>query len=311
MLPLKQTFLYPYTILILCRQALHSNTELANALFKISSSHFILLILPTAGSHQEELSKAAAFAFESRQAINEKFAVFLTNVRDKMLKSGVDIEKFRLFVVALFPPGDFIPSLPPNLTKIFEAITQHGLWDSLHYSPLVRIVRNFGAGDPEMEIWIRNYKKYVKAYTILASIEDCIESSLDTCTDRSQVDCVKYDPHYNSPVEWKTDFVDHSLQYLADVWEMFSDRYLLPDSPPTALLDRVRKGCVSVTWLVPSYLIPQLIKRVKIDTEFFRKHRILKVTVRDEIVYEEHIAKETTEVSSFSSPLFTTIICPL
>ena len=44
MLPLKQTFLYQYTILILCRQALHSNTELANALFRISSSHFILLI---------------------------------------------------------------------------------------------------------------------------------------------------------------------------------------------------------------------------------------------------------------------------
>ena len=253
------------------------------------------------GFRQDELSKAAVFAIENRQAINEKFAGFLTKVCDKMLKNGVNIKKFRLFVLALFPPGDCIPPLPTNLTEVFEAITHHGLWDSLHYSPLVRIVRKFGAGDPEMEAWIENYKKDLKAYTIVASIEDYIESSLDTCTDRSQVDIMKYDPRYNCPVEWKTNFIDHSLQYLTDVWEMFSDRYLLPDSPPTALLDRVRKGCVSVTWLVPSYLIPQLIKRVKIDTEFFQKHRILKVTVRGEIVYEE-VAKEAREVSPISFP---------
>jgi len=243
------------------------------------------------------MSKAAVFAFENRQAINEKFAVFQMNVCNKMLKNGVNTREFRFFVAALFPPGDCIPQSPTNLTEVFEAITHHRLWDCLHYSPLVRIVRNFGASDPEMKAWIQNYKKDLKAYTIVASIEDCIDSNLDTCTDQLRVDCAKYDPRYNCPVEWKTNFVDHSLQHLADVWEMFSDRYLLPDSPPTALLDRVRKGCVSVTWLVPSYLIPQLIKRVKIDTEFFQKHCILKVTVGGEIVYEEEVGKEAIEVS--------------
>ena len=160
----------------------------------------------------------------------------------------------------------------------------------------MRIVRNFGAGDPEIEAWIRKYKKDVKAYTIVTSIEDFIDSDLDACTHQSQVDSAKYDPCYNCPVEWKTDFVDLSLQHLTDVWEMFSDRYLVPDSPPTALLDRVRKGCVSVTWLVPSYLIPQLITRVKIDITFFQKHRILKVTVTGEVVYEE-VAKKAIEVT--------------
>ena len=69
--------------------------------------------------------------------------------------------------------------------------------------------------------------------------------------------------------------------------------------PPTALIDRVRKGCVSVTWLVPSFLIQQLIKRVKIDISFFQKHRILKVTVQGEVVYEDEVTKETTEVATF------------
>ena len=39
----------------------------------------------------------------------------------------------------------------------------------------------------------------------------------------------------------------HSLQYLTEVWEEFSCHYLIPDSPPTALLDRVCRDCFSVT----------------------------------------------------------------
>ena len=214
-----------------------------------------------------------------------------------MTKNGVDIKEFLLFVIALFPPGDCIPSTPTSLREVFEAITLHGLWDYFHYSPLVQIVQNFGAGDPEMNAWIQNYQKDLKAYALVARIEDYIESDLDTYTDQSHVYSAKYDPRYNCPVEWKLDFVDHSLQYLTNVWEMFSDRYLLPDSPPTALLDRVRKGCVCVTWLVPSYLIPQLIKRAKINPEFFQMRHILKVTVRGEVVHEG-VAKGSTEVSS-------------
>ena len=45
-------------------------------------------------------------------------------------------------------------------------------------SPLVGIVRKFGAGESEMKAWIQDYKKDLKAYAIVASIEDCIESEL-------------------------------------------------------------------------------------------------------------------------------------
>jgi len=137
----------------------------------------------------------------------------------------------------------------------------------------------------------------VKAYAIVASIEEYVESNLATwqCTDQSEVDKAKHDPCYNCPVEWKTHFLDHSLQHLTDVWEMFSNHYLVPDSPPTALLDRVRKGCVSVTWLVPSYLTKQLTERVKVDPELLQRYRIIKVTVKGDVVYQEDIAGKSTE----------------
>ena len=204
----------------------------------------------------------------------------------KLLESGINIEEFQLFVASQFPPGDCIPSSPASLTEVFKAITNHGLWDYFHFSPLVQIAKKFGGDDPEMESLIQTYRKDLKAYMLIATLENYIEVNSDV-TDPPAAKRAKYDLRYYTPVEWKTEFIDHSLQYLAEVWEVFSCHYLIPDCPPTCVLDRVRKGCFSVTWLVPTGLIPQLIKRTKSYTTFYQQHRILRVTVRDECIYEE------------------------
>lgn len=224
-----------------------------------------------------------------------KFADLQTKVCDKLFKNGVNIKHFHLFVTNQFPPGDCIPQPPASLMEIFKAITYHGLWDYLHYSPLVYIVKRFGAGDLEMESWIQTYLNDLKAYSLVTKLEDYIEADLE-CINLRPGKCAKYDPHYYCPVEWKAIFIDHSLQYLTDVWKAFSGRYLLPDSPPTALLDRVHKGCFAVTWLIPSHLITPLIKRIEVDTNFFQQHRIVKVAVGEECIYEE-VAEGCTSVS--------------
>ena len=209
----------------------------------------------------------------------------------KLFKNGVDTEEFRLFVTNQFPPGDCIPPPPATMTEIFKAITYHGLWDFFHYSPLVGIAKKFGAGDPEIEDWVQTYMKDLKAYNLVTTVEEYIETDLEVA-DSLPAKKAKYDPHYYCPVEWKTNFVDHSLQYLTDVWELFSSHYLVPDCAPTALLDRVRKGCFSVTWLISSNLISPLIERAKHDTAFFKQHRIQRVTVGEECVYKEVITEE-------------------
>ena len=265
----------------------------------ITYVHRVYLSILTAvvSGHQQQ-SKAADFARENRQTITGKFADFQTNVCKKLLMSGVDTEEFQLFVTNQFPPGDFIPASPTSLTEVFKAITNHGLWDYLHYSPLLQIAKRFGAGDPEIEGWVKTYKKDVKAYSIVTTVEGYIEADFGVANPAQ----AKYDPRYYTPVEWKTEFLDHSLRYLAEVWELFSSRYLMPDSPPTALLDRVCEGCLSVTWLVPSHLIESLTERVKIDTDFFQQHHILRVTVGEKCIYEEVTKKGTAVlVSSFWS----------
>ena len=259
----------------------------------------MIIHLLTAGPQKSEVTvtpeKRKAFAHENRQAITAKFAAFQTKVCQKLLENGVDSEMFRLFVINQFPPGDCIPPHPAGLLEIFEAITYNGLWDYFHYSPLVRIVQTFGAGDLEMKGWIQSYQKDLKAYLLVTKLEDYIETDVDN-SDPPPAMKAKYSPHYCYPVEWKTEFTDHSLQYLSDLWEIFSSCYLMPSSPPTALLDRVRKGCFSITWLIPSRFILYLIKRIQKNSEFFQQHHILRVTVGDRYVYEE-VTKETKLVS--------------
>ena len=253
---------------------------------------FSFFFVCAATSACQELSKAAEFARENQQAIKAKFANFQTDVCDKLIKNEIDTEKFRLFVMNQFPPGDCIPPSPASLTEIFKAITRHGLWDYFNYSPLIKIGRKFGAHDAEMEDWVQTYKKDLKAFSLMIKLKDYIEADLDV--DNLDVDDLppakraKYDPCYNCSVQWKTNIsVDHSLQYLSEVWEGFSCRYLMPDSPPTALLHRVCRGCLSVTWLVPKGLMSTLLKTATIDTDFFKRHCILRVMVEKKCVYEE------------------------
>ena len=205
---------------------------------------------------------------------------------NKLVEKGVNIEQFGLFVKNQFPPGNCIPPPPASVTEIFGAITHNRLWDYFHYSPLVRIADMFVAGDPEIKDWVEAYKKDLKAYSTLTTVEEYIEAGLNIA-DPPPADIAKYNPHYYCPVEWKTNFINHTLQYLAEVWDLFSSHYLVPDSPPTALIDHLCKGCISVTWLVPSSLSKTLVKKVNNDTTFLQQHHIIRVKVEDQCIYDK------------------------
>ena len=258
----------------------------------------------------QESSSAAFFKHENQAAIRAKFADFQTKVCEKLVNNGVNIELIRLFVENQFPPGNCIPPPPAGVIEIFRAITHHGLWSYWHYSPLEKIVRRFGDNDSEMESWVETYKKDLRSFCLVTKVEDIIDATLPpqkkvTEVDEPDLDVAyflpkeraKNDLHYYCPMKWKAQFMDHSLQYLSEVWEAFSCCYLEPKSPPTALLNCIHEGCFSVTWLVPSYLIPALTKRAKTDTDFFQQHHIIRVTVGEECVYEK-VVGESASVSS-------------
>ena len=207
-----------------------------------------------------------------------------------MTQNGVDVEDFRFFAITSFPPGDVIPLPPTSSSDIFTAITHHHLWDYIHYSPLERIVNKFGADDPEMVRWVQSYKEDFSSYISTIQIQDYIDPNPTT----------RCSLHYCCPVEWKITFANNTLQYLYDVWGKFSAQYLEPDPPSTSLLEcgHEVESNISVTWLVPSYLIPQIIKKVKANARFLQRHGIWNVTVADQCIYDEQEAIDNTTIVS-------------
>ena len=194
-----------------------------------------------ATSGHQELSKATAFVHANHQTIRNKFADFQAKVCNKLLKKGVNSEIFQLFVISQFPPGKCILQSSASLTNMFEAITHQGLWDYFHYSPLVQIVKKFCANDHEMQSCVQTYKEDLKSFSIVTTVEAYIEADLDVADPPENR--TKYNPLYYRPVGWGSEHIHHTLQYLDDVWELFSDgQYLVPDSPPTVIRDRICKS---------------------------------------------------------------------
>ena len=229
----------------------------------------------------------------------------LTNVCGRLQQNGIDIGEFSLFVVALFPPGDCIPQTN-DLEEMFRAITRNGLWDFWNYSPLEEIVEKFGKGDPQLLLWVNEYKSDLvgfKACTkIVTYLSDVESDTFDDDSDAEQaapVKQAKYDHRYyhRLSVKLKLNVANRSLSFIDDLWRSVSECFLLP--PLSALLDRVHKGCITVVWLIPTSLVPRLLRQIYKARVFLKQRHIASLALDNLCVYNE----ESNTVEQRQSPV--------
>lgn len=223
----------------------------------------------------------------------------LTNVCGRLQQNGIDIGEFSLFVVALFPPGDCIPQTN-DLHRMFRAITQNGLWDFWNYSPLEEIVQRFGKDDPQLLLWINEYKCDLvgfKACTKMITYLSDVKSS-DT-EQPAPVNAAKYDHKYyhELSVKLKLNVANRSLSFIDDLWRSVSECFLLP--PLSALFDRVHKGCITVVWLIPTSLVPRLLRQIYKARVFLKQRHIASLALDNLCVYNE----ESNTVEQKQSPV--------
>ena len=241
----------------------------------------------------EQDEEAAEVTSQNKQNITAKYAALLTNVYNRLQRKEIDVQEFRLFVIARFPPGDFIPQ-SSDLGELFEAITRNGLWDFLNYKPLEDIVQQFGADDEQLKDWVKEYKAHLvgfKACTKLVDYLAVVES--DSSFDESDSDqptqpkLARQDPQYfrKLSLKLKVKVTDQSLSYVDDIWRSVSEYLLLP--PLSAILNHICKGSITVVWLIPIGLVPQLLKRIRQAGDFFEQQNFESVTVDDQCVYDE------------------------
>ena len=241
-------------------------------------------------------------AHENHQKINGKFASLLTDVCQKLQNGDISVDNFRLFVIALFPPGDCIPK-SSDLRQIFEVITRHGLWNYWHYSPLQQIVEKFAADDQDMKTWIKNYKNDLVGFKASTRILDFIpvvesESSFDDsdAEELHMAKLAKYDHRYfrKLSVKLKVKVTDQSLMYIESLWESFADYLFLP--PLAAMFEHVHSGCIVVVWRIPSALVPLICQKAPQASDFFREHQVVRVQVGHKIIYEDESFSEESAI---------------
>ena len=244
-----------------------------------------------------------------------KFAVLLMKVCQKLKEKPINFEDFQTFLISCFPPGECIPR-SSNINEIFEAITRHQLWNYWNYYPLEGIVQEFAPDDPEITSRIETYRQDLESYKVVTKLIHHIPTVSESPLDEEQLEPpAKYDKRYYQTlsIKLKTEFTDHSLKYIDELWKKFANLHGLP--PRVALFDSIRKGCVSIVWLIPSRLAPQILSAKPLSADFCRKHEITRVELGEECIYqeeEEHhkvpdlasvIVQQCTNVRSFDFEL--------
>lgn len=221
--------------------------------------------------------------------------MLLTRVCNRLKQKQINVGELRLFTILCFP-GDWIPH-STDIEDIFEAITRNQFWDYWNYSLLEEIVQQFGAGDAEMLSWVNDYKHDLAGFKACTKIIDympVLES--DSSFDDSDADepttatPAKYDRRYRRQlsIKLKVNLAEHSLLYIDRLWNSIAEVLLLP--PLSALLDCIRKGCITVVLLIPTGVIPRFLQQVPRVSTFFRAKGIQSVCLEKCCIFSDVIA---------------------
>ena len=236
--------------------------------------------------------------------IKQHFAKLLKDVASKFRSRELNFEAFHLFIVNLFPPGKCIPQ-SENVIKIFEAVTQNGLWSYWHFSPVETIIKEYAPSDDEMKSWLDKYRKDLSGYKATTKIADVMEiysNSIEEFeeTDPNQRPPVTCDPTYLRclSVKLKTRVTEKTLVYIDDLWLSLAEYFLLPSLSVLLdkIQDKIQEGCVEVSWLIPPHYVFQIVGNLQENAAFLQSKGIVKVLLDGECVYDGAQEEEFRQV---------------
>ena len=175
-----------------------------------------------------------------------------------------------------------------DVNEIFDAGIDDNLWDFWNYEPIEIIVEEFAADDPELTSLIETYRQDLESYKITEKLIDHITAVHLTPEEEEELKpTAKYDHQYYKSLSMKLDmkFTNRSLKYIDELWNKFANLHGLPSR--VAVLHHVRKGCVSIVWLIPSRLATHILDAAPLSGDFYHKHNITRVELDGICIYPE------------------------
>ena len=235
------------------------------------------------------------------QKIMRQFSSLQLNIRSAMEAQQVKVSDVHQFLVSFFQNEGKIPEAP-DLTKLFNIITEAKLWRYDHYSPLRELAETFLPEDNPARKLVEEYKNQLSGFYVATKILDFIDlSELDDSDDNSDDDSKKDDAMQSlSPKEYKKLYrelkvtlkldrkiklSDMTMKYVDTLWKALIKEFNLP--PLTAMIDKIVGGSLIITWLIPPQVSTVIAASYSKALRFYQQHNIVKVELDDDTLYNE------------------------
>ena len=236
------------------------------------------------------------------QKIKRQFASLQVEVRSAMEARQVKVSDTHQFLVSFFQSECCIPEAP-DLTKLFNIVTEAKLWRYDHYGPLRELAQTYIPDDNPVRKFVSTYKDQLSGFFVTTKIVDFIDlSDFDDSEDDSDADSEREDDGQQplSPKESKklfrklkvklridrtTKFSDVTMSYIETLWTALINEFNLP--PLTAIIKKIVGGSLIISWLVPPQVSSVIAATYSKALGFYQQHNIVQVQLDGCTLYDE------------------------
>ena len=246
---------------------------------------------------------AIAIAQRNIQMIEGKFSklVMKSCRRLQSRKIKIKIKDVQTFLITMYSShnsrdGSTIVATVVESTKsldeIFRTLSKYRLWDYLNYYLLQTIIEQFASDDDELNGMMEQYQEDLTGYVLTLRIQTYLEAqrSIDTSdSDNSAAADEKVatlPPHKlfkKLTVKCEVNVTNHTLGYVNDLWRSLAKQFALPQ--PAMILQKIAKGCIGITWLIPANLVEHVTQMARETTNMFAEENVLRVTLEEQCIY--------------------------
>ena len=263
--------------------------------------------MSAAASLQKDSAAVVAIAKQNIESIDAKFAVLLTKSRKRLQIKKIDVEEVQEFLIYKYSSPDSrdgsgtvttVVESAKSLKEIFCVLSKYKFWDYLNYYLLQTIIKNFASDDDELNGMMEQYQKDLTGHILSQKIETYLDAVSDGDSTANEISTTPT-PELFKMLTTKCDanVSEHTLSYVTDLRQSLSNQFALP---PTALiLHKISKGCISITWRIPTNLDKYVTKTAQETASTFTTERIMKVMLEEKSIYcESHLQSVEDQLTS-------------
>ena len=225
---------------------------------------------------------------EDLDMLQSEFRDILILSRKSFELHPVPLDDVRLWVASLcvdqqenipmFDESKRVEINKSSYNELFLLLTDHEVWDALNIRELKKMVKHFAPNDEKINERIARYASKVDKFKQDTNLREYLRVRA------SKTNKTLNYGSFQAKLEARKDFHNFTLADVAEHEGFLADQFLLNQF--IFRLQESRRGCIQITWLVPSSVIPLLKpERLAEKRESLKERGILEIRVDNRYIY--------------------------